>query len=263
MTVSKPLLTITSLVMAAMFGGGVYIMMNMDVLAKTAIERVGSQALGVDVNVGAVKIEIQEKRASVSNLRIGNPDGFNKPFAVLVDEIGVSLGNISKELVVFEDIAVKGTNVNLEVTEGGTNLQVLRNNIPQKPAEASSPETATEEEETAEPVKVIVKRFEMSSAQLNPSVTLLQEQDLQAVVVPDIVLSDIGERENGVLAREAVVQIWTQVSKRLSATANEAGFYQGLSQDVLDDLVKGQLGEFKEKLQDGLSKVGDRLKDLF
>jgi len=265
MTISKPLLTITSLVVAAMFGGGVYIMMNMDMLAKGAIERVGTQALGVDVSLGAVKISLQEKKATVSGLKIANPQGFKKSHALSVDEISVALGDITRELVIFNDIAVIGTNVNLEVTEGGTNLQAIREGLPQKPV-TQEPEPVAqgeEGEEKAAPVKVIVQRFEMGAAQLTPSVTLLEAQDLNPVIVQDIILTGIGEKENGVVAQEAVKQIWTQVSKRISASANEAGFYQGLSEDVLKDVVDGQLGGFKDKLQDGLNKVGESLKGLF
>lgn len=267
MTLTKPFLTITSLVVAALFGGGVYIVMNMDMLAKGAIERLGSEALGVDVSLGGVKISLQEKKATVSGLKVANPEGFKKSHALSVDEISVALGDISKALLVLNDITVKGTSVNLEVQENGTNLLAIRDGMPAKPAQEEPVEAPTAEgeaaQETLPPVKVIVKRFELGAAQLNPSVTLLSEQDLAPVIVPDIVLTGIGEKENGVLAREAVKQIWTQVSARFSATANEAGFYQGLSEDVIKDVVDGQLGGFKDKLQDGINKVSESLKGLF
>ena len=256
MSVSKTALTISSVAVAALFGGGVYFVMNLNSIAENAIERVATETLGVPVGIGSLDIALKEKRATVKGLRIGNPEGFKKSHAMTVDTIGITLESISKELVRFKDIRVEGTNVNLEVQESGTNLQTIQNNVASRAKPAAS-------EEGAQKIKVIIDQLAMTGAQLNPSVTLIEAQDLSTVTVPDIHLSGIGQKENGILVREAMAQVWTELSRKFSHAANNAGFYQGLSGDVLKDLGATQLESIKTQIKDGLDGVGNSLKNLF
>ncbi len=256
MSISKTTLTITSIAFATLFGGGAYVVMNLGSLAHTTAQRIASDALGVDVNIGKLDISLKDKNATVTNLRISNPPGFQKPHALSVEKISVTLDTVTRELVGFKDISVQGTNVNVEVTQNGTNLQAIRKGMPKSQAKPAANDNA----EQGAPLKVIVKRLAVTQASVNPSVTLLQDQDLKGVTVPDIVLTGIGEKENGILAREAVAQIWTQLSARFSKTAASAGFYEGLSADKLKELG---VSTIKNRISNEVEKVGDKLKGLF
>ncbi len=259
MSVTKTALTVSSVAVALLFGGGVYVYLNLSNIAKQVTERVATDALGVDVSMGMMDVQLENRRAIVRNLKIANPPGFKKSHALTVAEISVTLGDLSKDLVKIKDISVDGTQVNLEVKNGGTNLNTLSDNVKKKmPAS----------EQAAEPgPKVIIDRFALTKAQLNPTVTLINDQDLSSVVVPDIILTGIGKRENGVLAREAVAQVMTQVLARVQKAAGNAGFYQGLSPEALKDIGAGQVEGFKEKLKDkigsGAGDVEDKIKGLF
>lgn len=259
MSISKTTLTITSIAFATLFGGGAYVVMNLGSLAHTTAERIASDALGVDVNIGKLDISLQNKNATVTNLRISNPPGFQKPHALSVEKISVTLDTVTRELVGFKDITVQGTNVNVEVTQNGTNLQAIRKGMPKTHTNAAN-DNQQDEQEKAPPLKVIVQRLAVTEASVNPSVTLLQDQDLKGVTVPNIVLTGIGEKENGILAREAVAQIWTQLSARFSKAAASAGFYEGLSADKLKELG---VSTIKNRISNEVEKVGDKLKGLF
>ncbi len=121
MVTTKSAITITSLAFLLMFGGGLYMFMNLGDIAKRAIEAKASEAMGVKVTMAGFKIEIQNKKASVYKLRIANPEGFSSPYAVVVERISVSLGDLSPELVRLKDISVRGVDAYLEVTQRGTN----------------------------------------------------------------------------------------------------------------------------------------------
>src|SRR5262245_48729072 len=125
MTLSKSAMTITSLAAAMLFGGGVYIMMNMNILAKNYLEREASRTLGVTVTIGSLDITLQERSAVVKNLTIGNPEGFEKPYAAKVETINIALGNMAQQLIEFRDIDVGKAEVNLEVRENVTNLAAI------------------------------------------------------------------------------------------------------------------------------------------
>lgn len=257
MSVAKTALTVSSLAVALLFGGGAYVYMNLGSIAKQVTERVATDALGVKVSIGAMDVQLENRRAIVRNLKIANPPGYKKSHAVSVAEISVTLGDLSKELVKIKGISVDGTNVNLEVKDGGTNLNKLANNVKMPPAK----------DESAAGPKVIIDRFALTKAQLNPTITLIGDQDLTSVVVPDIILTGIGKKENGILAREAVVQVMSKVLNVAQKAAGNAGFYQGLSPEALKDIGAGQIDGIKDRIKDKIGgdvgDVKDKIKGLF
>jgi hypothetical protein len=251
MTASKTALTATSLAFAMIFGGGVYLYMNLGSIAQQIAQRLASETLGVTVTMSKLDVSLQERMAVVHNLRIGNPDGYKGKDAMTISKISIALGNVSKELITFKDISVDKTHVYLQVTPQGTNLSTIKNQIKTLPAQAPAADV--------QPLKVILSRTGLMSAQLHPTVTLLSEEALAAVTIPDIILTGIGEKENGILAREAIAQVWNGIMPHVEKAASEAGFYEGLSPDALKDMgvgkIEGLRENFKKDLDEGLGGV--------
>ncbi len=255
MSATKTVMTVSSLTMALLFGGGVFLFMNMGAVAKHVTERIASDTLGVRVQITQMDLSLQDKTVSVSGLRIANPPGFKKTHAMTVGNISIALNSISKELIHFKNIAVTDTDVNLEVREGTTNLNTIKKQMKSKPQET--------QEGAQEQIKVIIDRMAITQAQLNPSVVLFSEQDLTSVAVSDIILTGIGRKENGILAREAIVQVWNGISRAVNKSANSAGFYQGMSPDAVKDMGLSQVQQFKDQLKKDVETLGDGIKGLF
>ncbi len=246
--------------------GAAYLYINMGSIAKQITEQVASDALGVPVRVGNMDISLKDKKVTISNLSIANPAGYKKPHAIMVKKIEVAGESFSKELLVFSRIIVDGTNVNLEVSDKGTNLSDLKNNIGNKP---STNKPSKSKASKGEDIKVVVKKFSLTGAQLNPSVTLLGG-DLAKITVPDINLHGIGQKENGILAKDAISQIMSAVLKKFNSSANGAGFLKGMSLEALNSIGVSTAEVFKKNLKesykkeiDGLKKNLDGLKGLF
>lgn len=261
MSLSKPFLILTVLAVVTLLGGGLYVFTNLDSLAQNITERIASDTLGVRVDIGSMEISLKDRKAVVRDITVANPSGFKKAHAMTVDFVSVDLGNISKELINFDDIAVRGTNVNLEVKERTTNLQALKNNIKTKPKDSgTSNNVGDAQDKLGAKLKVIIDRFEMSEARVSPSVILIGQQDLSPVAVPNIVLTGIGKRENGVLARDAIAQISKQLLNRFGSVASGAGFYQGMSADALKEMGVNQVNQIKDQIS---NEIGGKLKGLF
>lgn len=258
MTISKPFMTITTLAVAALFGGGVYVMMNLGSLAERVTERLASRALGVAVEIQAMEVSLQERKAVVNGLNIANPPGFKNRNALTVDTISVELGNVSRELVVFKDITVQGTDIYMEVHEDTTNFQTIQPEVKSPP-----PQTAQGEEAEHQPLKVIIERLDIAQAKLNPSVTLAGGPELAPVVMPDIVMTGIGRKENGVLVQEAIVQVWQNMSRKMNSTAAGAGFYEGMNVEVLKEMGVTQFQKIRDQVSDGVNNIGKSIKGLF
>ncbi len=239
-----------------------YVYVNMGSLAKQLTESVASTALGVPVTIGKMDISLDENKVVVSNILISNPDGYKKENAVSIDTVTVAAESFSKTLLSFARVEVDGTNVNLEVNQNGTNLGDLQANIAKIQGQSQDKKMATD-------MKVIVKKFSLTKAQLNPSITLL-DKDLAFITVPDVILNDIGKKENGILAQEAVAQIMGATLSQFNRAANGAGFLEGLPLDLLNqmgvstvDVFQKNLKESFDKEVEGFKKGVDGLKGLF
>lgn len=248
------------LVFLIIFGAS-YFYMNMDVLAKSYAEKAASEALGVSVTIGEINIRVNEVAATVKDVKIANPPGFQKPHAIIIQAIDVKGESFTEELLTFSKVSVQGTSVNLEVnSESGVNLGAIK-----KSAEArtQSSNSSTSEVSQEKEIKVIVKEMSLTTAQLKPSVTLLGGADLAVIKVPDIHIKGIGEAENGVVAEEAIAQIMAAVLEDFNEAANGAGFLEGLSLDALKEIGVSTAEVFKKNLKKSYDKEVDKFKKGF
>lgn len=238
--------------MAAMFGGGVYLMMNLNTLAKPRIEKIASEALGVKVSIGDLEVVLKEKYVAASDIRIANPKGFSKPYALTIDTASARLGSLAEKLVKIDSIEIKGTQANLEVKESGTNFTALQKGIKKPDPNAKGGD-----------INVIINKFSMSAPQLNPSVTLIEAQDLDPITIGDVNMSAIGTAEGGLPAGEAVARISKEILKTATNAAGKAGFYQGLSAEALKEMGVSQINVMKEQIGTEINKIGESIKGLF
>ena len=254
MSVSKTAVTISSLALAMMFGGGVYLMMNFGTLAQQMAERIASKTLGVSVSIGSVDIDFQDKAVTVSKVKVGNPAGYSGSHAATIEKIYMKADKLSQVLLRFNDVAVSGSEVYLEVKENGTNLTDIKKTVDSKAAKG---------DQAAKQIKVIIEKMRIEKMRVIPSVLLAAGLEIEPIVVPDIILTGIGVKENGVLASEAIGQIWADIVSRVNRSASQAGYYEGLSPEALEDMGATQLQQIKGQISEEVDKIGEGIKGLF
>lgn len=249
-----PVITIlASLIVIA----AIVLYMNMGSIAKAAVEKVATDTLGVKVTISALDINPVEKKVTVRGLKVVNPPGFRKEHALTVDHIGIAAESLSRELLVFRQIDVLGTSVNLEVTAKDTNLTALQKNVNRN---ASSQKAAQGDKV----VKVIIRELIMNNTMLNPSATLVSG-DPQPVNISSIRITGIGEKQNGVIASEAIMQVLERVSQVSFHVATQSGFLEGLSPEAVAGM-RSQLGmppDLKEQAKRGIESIKSGIKGLF
>lgn len=250
---AKATLYIFSFFVLLFVAAGAYIYVNMDSLAKQLSEKIASDTLGVPVTIGNIKISLEDKKVTVNNIEIANPGGYKKPNAIEINSIIIAAQSLSKELLNFARVNVNGTHVNLEVSGKGTNLGDLKKNMVAQKAKK-------EPKKNDKKIKIIVQKFSLTQAQLNPSVTLLKK-DLAYINVPDIHLTGIGEKQGGIVAQEALQQIMDAVLKKFNASANSAGFLEGLSLDTLNKIGITTGEVFQKNLKKSFDKDVQQFKE--
>ncbi|MBU0859786.1 MAG: hypothetical protein KJ667_07595 [Alphaproteobacteria bacterium] len=195
--------------------------------------RIATATLGVPVSIGSVSVEPGTGIVVVNNIKIANPPGFKNSHAMTITQMHLTAQGLGPQLLTFTEISVTGLVVNLEVMPEGTNLSALRRNM-------NAAASANEKTEAGAVLKTIIKRAEMADARLNPLVTL-SGTEAQPITLPDMVLRGIGDRENGLILSDGVMQIADHVIRVASQAAGQAGFYRGMSPTALKAMQE-QLG---------------------
>lgn len=134
-----------------------YLVGNLDQIAKRAIERIGSETLGVEVTAEEVSIELSERRGSIGGIVVDNPPGFSGEPAIRFGELKL---DIERGTGTINLIRVADTTIRLESVEGVSNFDRLLGGIPE---EAPPPDESTVEDEDGVPVVLDVRRVEIEA----------------------------------------------------------------------------------------------------
>ncbi|MFP4386650.1 MAG: hypothetical protein ACLFP8_05400 [Alphaproteobacteria bacterium] len=255
----KIVLFLFSALVLLVIGGGIYLYMNINSITKDYSERAASDALGVPVTIGEMDILLEDMKVVVRDVAVANPEGYRNAHAITIKNIMLDGESFSPQHLTFSSVDVDGTDVFLEVSQNGLNLGALQK------ATAQELQDGEGEAQTADSTaaKVIVRRFSLTGAKLTPSVTHLPSRDFSAVEVPDIRLSDIGEKENGVVAEEAIAQIMNVVIKEVAKTANREGFLKGLPFEYVNKMGVSFGEVFQKNLKESYKKEVNKFKEGF
>jgi hypothetical protein len=227
---------------------GVYVVMNTGNLVKTAVETLGPEYLGVDVSLDAADISLTEGTGELRGMVIGNPDGFDGPYAFRLGSIKLALDPLaqSQELVVIKTIAIDAADLAILAKGRSTNLQAIMANL-------ESGESAEPQAESSAAPKIIVDAFAFTNAHTSLQSDIVGEAQ---VTIPDIHLSDIGRKSQGVTIREAV----TQMLRPIVRASTEALAKEGLNVDKIKADAEERVDkELKERLGTGLEDLRGRL----
>lgn len=258
MSATKTAMTAGSMAFVLLFGGGVFLFMNLGDIAKTVAQRVASRTLGVAVSIGTIEVNVPQKSVVVKNVKVANPSGYSRAHAVTIETIHLKANTLSDTLLNFNDVSVSGSEVYLEVKSDRTNLTDIKKNLDRR---------AAQKDPAAKQLKVIIDEIKIDKMRVKPSITLLSDADLEPAIVPDIVLTGIGKRQGGVLAGDAIKQIWRDILPQIQKSAAGAGFYQGLSGDALREVGLQQIDALRSQAEDQIKnevdKIGKSINGLF
>lgn len=206
-----------------------------DSVAKTAIQFGGQQALGVPTEVDKVSIGILSGKASMSGLKVSQPEGFRASHFLSLKEggVGVTLGSLMSDLVEVPKLELTGLDMYVEKDKNGkANYQVILDN--QKKHEAQQ-QPAPKEEPKEGGKKFVIRELIIRDVTLHAQVMPLGVEKPVIVNVPEIILKDVGTGgQNGVKIDEIINIVMKATFASLIANGKNI-----LPQDMLQDMDKG------------------------
>lgn len=160
----KKLIIAATVLLVVAIVGIYFLLTNLDSIARSLIEKAGTEALGTDVSVETVHISLSEGQAVIKNLTVANPQGYSSQpamhFAELVAEIDPKSKAINR---VFADEPI----FRIEAKEKENNFSALRNQIKGNEATRASPTSQSARKETIASSPVFtIKVFEVKNARI-------------------------------------------------------------------------------------------------
>jgi hypothetical protein len=222
---------------------------QLDGLVARAIETHGSRLTGTEVTVGSVKLELRQGRATITDLKVHNPDGFSDRTALGLGTLVLDIdpGSLREEPYRIDELTVRDVEGLYEVNaDGRRNLDVIRDHL-----EASRP-TAEATGDDGEPVpapRLIIGRLELPAGRLEADASALGV-DARQLEFPGFVLEDLGGQD-GAPANAIGKEVLTRLAKE-AAQAALASELQGQLEELLEDKVGDDV---KDKVEDALEGV--------
>ncbi|MCZ6659710.1 MAG: hypothetical protein O7C67_20680 [Gammaproteobacteria bacterium] len=228
---------IVGLVVLTVGGAIVYVALNSGAIMKRAVEAIGQEVLGTSVEVDAVNLSMAEGSGEIRGLEIGNPVGFEGDYSMRfsLTKVVLEANDISEELVVIKQVIIDGADIAAEVQGQRSNLQALLDNV----ASATDPDVTTG---VPEP-KIIIDRFDFTNARASVTSDLVGNAEFD---VPDVHLTGVGRKSDGITAAEAVAQMLRPIAqaviKQLVAEGLGVDDLQEAAQQRLRDKVDEEIG---------------------
>lgn len=234
----KKILVGLGVVVILIAGGVVLLLSNLDSLVKTAIETYGSEAVGSQVSVGSVEINLTEGTAAIYDFSVANPPGFSDQAMMSFSEVSVAidLDTIGEEIIGINSIIARSPYVLYESANDTTNVDTVSARFA---GDGEATETSSDAEESEVELRITNILIENIQARM------------EGDGIPDlnINLGDISLQNLEGTPEEIAGQIMGPVTRQISSNAASA----------LLEATATMLNEGLESATENLSNMGSEL----
>ena len=230
----KTLVKIVAVLLILLVLATVAVALYIDTIAKTAIERGATYALGVETTLGSADVGLLSGTFSMGDLTVANPAGFESPYFTHLGQgdVKVALGTLRQQTVELPTLTLTDLEMHLEKKEGEANYGVILDNL-------SRFESGEDAEKKADGKKFVIN--EVLIQRIIVHVQLLPiGGDLTKLDVPidEIRLRNVGSDSDGSML---MCELTSVIIKAVLAAIVQKG--GGLiPADVLGDLGQGLAG---------------------
>jgi uncharacterized protein involved in outer membrane biogenesis len=205
-------------VLFSLGGIGVYLAFNyIDVIVRVALEHWGPDVTGVSVKVGEIEISPRDGRGSIRGLEIGSPNGFTAPRAVRFGEIRVSLdpSTLTDRVIVIRSLTLDAPQITYEKGAKAANLDVIQDQIEAYVKRSGATSSIWGKYAPSYRRKFIIERLNIRHGRVTMTNSGLKGQGLN-FDLPDVELTDVGRRQDGVTASEAAAIVASTLQVKIA-----------------------------------------------
>lgn len=190
----------------------IVLMLSLDSLVLTAMEKVGTAVLGAETTVKSVSISIVGGSAEIKGLTIANPEGYGDGNLLELGRIKVALkpASLLGSTVVVSEITVEAPVVKLKQQGLETNLGVVMKNAS---GEGEAKPAEKKEKAPAKGKQFKVAVITVKDAQVEYA---LGGAPAAKIPLPDIQMRDISNADGSpLMLKDIVVQVMAEMTKNV------------------------------------------------
>jgi len=260
----KKLIIRGALLLLGVLAAGVLVLyFTINSIAASEISSAASNALGVRTSVGAVRISLFAGRTEIIDLDIANPPDYSGEFLTLGDGVlGLNLSSLMSDRIEVKEFTLRDINLSLIQRTDGSNVGVIVDN-----ASKGSGDGADEDQRDADADerKFIIDKVEIADVQVSISIEpLTSERAPTKVTIKQIVVRDIGRKENGVTIDEVTTILVRSILTSAVKAAPEQipSIMLGTIEGGLSSLTHLDFGNVQIDLGTGLKNLVGGIKDV-
>jgi hypothetical protein len=245
--------------------GLVLVVLLIDPIAKTAVEKGGTYAMGVDTKVDTMSIGLTSGDVKMVGLQVANPEGFKSDYLMKSGTfaVGVRPGSLMGQTVEVREFTLDGLDVNIEQTGAGTNISKIMDNL----KKLSSKDQGAEKpkEQPSEGKKVSVNTITIKNVAAHFYLGGLTGSKGITVKVPLIEMKGVtSDNAKGVAMHELVARVVPAILASILENAkgtvdtkflgDMSGQLKGVA-DALGGQVGNLMGQTSKQLGEGLNNA--------
>lgn len=238
----------------------VVVFFSLNSIVKKGVETVGPEITKVKVTLGSAEISPLSGSGKLSQLFVGNPEGYKTPSAMEFGSIkvGVKIGSLLSDTIIVNEVNVQSPEITLEGTLSGNNLKQIMDNLDSSSSseESKAKPAAPAEKEKKPGKKMVIKDLVIENGKINLSVSSFMGGKSMTIPLPSLHLQNIGEQSNGVTAAQAMKQIMEPLLASVLKSAEQA-ITSGVKD--LQNIGKGGAGQLTNAVN-AVKGVGDLFK---
>jgi hypothetical protein len=232
-------------VLVVVIGAAVVVLGQLGRLIERGVEAHGPGLTGTEVALGNAHVSIFSGEGELTNLRIGNPEGYSDGRAFDLGRIRIAIDpkSVASDVIHIRKLVVDGPRLLVEFDpRGRNNLKTILNHV--KAAAGGGTSTTKAPSGGGDGKKLIIDEFRFENAEaraLAPSLNLDKTLKL-----PPVVLKNLGARQGGAAAADIAGQVLRPI---VDATVGAA----------TREYVKAQRDKLGDKAKDEAKKELDKL----
>ncbi len=193
------------------------------VMIKGAVNRLGPMVMGVPVKVEKVLFRPLAGTIRLTNLHVGNPDGFKTPAMFELGEVHVELDakSLLGDMIIIRKVAVNAPHITYEKALLDSNFGVLLKQL-QRGKEKTPEQKAAEGKAQKMGKKVVIDELVVSDPALNVSITAAGGHYIP-VKLGRVELKDIGKERGGATLADAIQIIFSVITSNVENAVLGAG----------------------------------------
>jgi hypothetical protein len=242
---------------------------NLGPIIKRAVNSYGPNMTKTELHVADVSVSIFSGEAKIKKFFLGNPAGFKTPSAMTVGSVLVKVNekSLTGNPIVVDRIEVISPVITYEKRGESDNFHTILNNI--EKMSTSQKQSKQEPGKEGAGKKIIIRDFVVKNGKVNLALSVYGLGDKQiSSPLPDIHLTNIGEKKNGASPAEAFKEVFASLYGKITSPAvtdvlNKQLTSMGANLNSLKEGAMKKLEGTTGKTEENLKDIGKKVKGIF